>query len=188
MIEHAQSHNWSFVFLAANQDAFVAGGALGIAKQRTYGFTASAAGTSQMQTGLSGAVYFGGVATGVLTAFTVQISGNLETAGVVGSNLSPDVFQGAIDVSGSFSVLWDGATFDDNFDLEIEQPVIIKLLDSTAAAADFMTLTLPFVKTSGGDQADNEKAIVQSFQFTARVGDGTSGYEATTLMVQDSLA
>ena len=179
------------ISLPPNDKASIDIGFVGIdrAKSTSQYFTAaSAAGTSQMQTGLSGAVYFGGVATGVLTAFTVQISGNLETAGVVGSNLSPDVFQGAIDVSGSFSVLWDGATFDDNFDLEIEQPVIIKLLDSTAAAADFMTLTLPFVKTSGGDQADNEKAIVQSFQFTARVGDGTSGYEATTLMVQDSLA
>ena len=159
------------------------------AKSTTQYFTsASAAGTSQMQTGLSGAVYFGGVAVAVLTALTLQINGGLETAGVVGSNLSPDVFQGAIDVSGSFSVLWSGATFDDYFDLETEVPVIIKLLDSTLAAADFMTLTLPFVKLAGGDQPDAEKAIVQSFQFTARVGDGTSGYEATTLMVQDSLA
>lgn len=159
------------------------------AKSTTQYFTAAAAaGTSQMQTGLSGAVYFGGTAVAVLTALTLQINGGLETAGVVGSTLSPDVFQGPIDVSGSFSVLWNGATFDDYFDLETEVPVIIKLLDTTAAAADFMTLTLPFVKLSGGDQPDNEKAIVQSFQFSARVGDGSSGFEATTLQVQDSLA
>lgn len=154
-----------------------------------YFSSASAATTSQMQTGLSGAIYVAGTAVGVLTAFDLQVSGNAEAVGVVGSNITPDVFMGAIDVSGSFSVLWQGGTFDDYFDAETEVPIVVKLLDSSAAAADFMTLTLPFVKMAGGDQPDAEKAIVQSFQFTARVNTDTAGgYEATTLMVQDSLA
>lgn len=158
-------------------------------KDTTQYFTsASAASTSQMQTGLSGAIYVNGTAVGVLTAFSLQVNGAPEARGVVGSNLTPDVFMGPIDVSGSFSVLWQDGTFDDYFDDETEVPIVVKLLDSTASAADFMTLTIPYAKLSGGDQPDAEKAIVQSFQFAARVGDGTSGYEATTLMVQDSLA
>lgn len=153
-----------------------------------YFSAASAAGTSQMQTGLSGAVYYNGVAVGVLTQLTLDVSGNADTLGVVGSNITPDVFLGPVDVSGSLSVVWKDGVFDDDFDLEVERPLVIKLLDSSAAAADFMTLTMPFVKLSGGDQPDAEKAIIQSFQFGARVGDGSNGYETTTLMVQDSLA
>jgi len=159
------------------------------AKSTTQYFTlATAAGTSQMQTGLSGAVYYNGVPVGVLTQLTLDVSGNADTLGVVGSNITPDVFMGALDVSGSLSVAWKDGVFDDDFDLEAERPLVIKLLDSAAAAADFMTLTMPFVKLSGGDQPDAEKAIIQSFQFDARVGDGSLGYETTTLMVQDSLA
>jgi len=45
MISHAQEHGWGFVFLAANQDAFVAGANLGIAREHTYNFAASAEGT-----------------------------------------------------------------------------------------------------------------------------------------------
>lgn len=44
MIGHAESTGWKFIFLAANQDAFAAGDALGINATHTRGFQASAAG------------------------------------------------------------------------------------------------------------------------------------------------
>lgn len=160
------------------------------AKSNTQYFSAAtAAGTSQMQTGLSGAVYYNGTAVGVLTQIDMEVNGNAETKGVVGSNVTPDVFLGALDVSGTISVLWKDGVFDDDFDQEVERPLVIKLLDGSAAASDFMTLTMPAVKLSGGDQPETEKAIVQTFQFGARKVDNTAGgYEATTLMIQDSLA
>lgn len=159
------------------------------AKSTTQYFTsATAAGTSQMQTGLSGAIYINGTATAVLTGFKLQIEGGHEVQGVVGSNLTPDVFAGSVDVSGSFSVLWSSGTFDDLFDAETEVPIVIVLRDSTSAATEAMSITIPDAKLSGGSQPDAEKAIVQSFDFVARVGDGTSGYQATTLQIQDTLA
>lgn len=159
------------------------------AKSTTQYFTsATAAGTSQMQTGLSGAIYINGTASAVLTGFKLQIDGGHEVQGVVGSNLTPDVFAGSVDVSGSFSVLWSSGTFDDLFDAETEVPIVIVLRDSTSAATEAMTITIPYAKLSGGSQPDAEKAIVQSFDFVARVGDGASGYEATTLQIQDTLA
>ncbi len=159
------------------------------AKSTTQYFTsATAAGTSQMQTGLSGAIYINGTATAVLTGFKLQIEGGHEVQGVVGSNLTPDVFAGSVDVSGSFSVLWSSGTFDDLFDAETEVPIVIVLRDSTSAATEAMSITIPYAKLSGGSQPDAEKAIVQSFDFVARVGDGTSGYQATTLQIQDTLA
>lgn len=159
------------------------------AKDTTQYFTsATAAGTSQMQTGLSGAIYINGSASVVLTGFKLQIDGGHETQGVVGSNLTPDVFAGSVDVSGSFSVLWSNGAFDDLFDAETEVPIVIVLRDTTNAATEAMTITIPFAKLSGGSQPDAEKAIVQSFDFVARVGDGTNGYQATTLQIQDTLA
>lgn len=153
-----------------------------------YFTAATAAGTAQMQTGLSGSLWVNGVQVGVLTSFQLTTSNNLDVQGVVGSNLTPDVFQGPIDVSGSFSVLWQDSTFDGYFDAETPVPVIVQLRDSTAAATDFMNLVLPVTKLSGGDVPDGEKALVQSFQFIGSVGDGSNGFEATTLFVQDSLA
>lgn len=44
MIEHAQGRNWSFVFMAANQDAFKVGASYGISGATTANFTASGAG------------------------------------------------------------------------------------------------------------------------------------------------
>lgn len=153
-----------------------------------YFTSASAAGTAQMQTGLLGSIYINGVAVGVLTSWDLTTTNGLDTVPVSGSPLTPDVFQGPIDVSGSFSVLWQDATMDGYFDNETEVPILLQLRDSTAAACDFLNLVLPANKISGGDAPDAEKAIVQSFSFTARVGDGSNGYEATTLFVQDSLA
>lgn len=153
-----------------------------------YFTSASAAGTGQMQTGLLGAIYINGLAVGVLTSWDIATTNALETVAVAGSPLTPEVFQGPIDVSGSFSVLWQDATMDGYFDNETETPVLLQLRDSTAAAAEFINLVLPACKITGGDTPDAEKALVQSFSFTARVGDGSSGYEATTLFVQDSLA
>jgi hypothetical protein len=45
MVKHAESHGWSFVFLAANQDAFAAADSYGISAQHTASFSANAAGT-----------------------------------------------------------------------------------------------------------------------------------------------
>jgi hypothetical protein len=154
-----------------------------------YFTSATAAGTTQMQTGLSGALFVNGTAVAVVTALKMTVSGGAEVQGVVGAKISPDVFMGPVEVTGSMSVLWYAGTIDGFFDLETEVPMVIKLLDTTAATSDFMTITLPFVKVSGGDLADNQRAVIQSFDFSARVGpDTTLGYEATTIQVQDSLA
>ena len=46
MIEHQRSkYSWEFAFLAANQDAFLTGGDLGISKDMTMNFMATASGT-----------------------------------------------------------------------------------------------------------------------------------------------
>jgi Mg-chelatase subunit ChlD len=53
MTKHCEAHGWSFVFLAANQDAFAAGSRYGISRQHTQSFAADAAGTQQAYASMS---------------------------------------------------------------------------------------------------------------------------------------
>lgn len=53
MVKHAEEHGWSFVFLAANQDAFAAGAGYGISAAHTMAFAASAAGTQSAYASMS---------------------------------------------------------------------------------------------------------------------------------------
>ena len=45
MIEHAQGNGWTFIFLAANQDAFKVGGSFGIQASNRHNFSADSQGT-----------------------------------------------------------------------------------------------------------------------------------------------
>jgi hypothetical protein len=53
MITHAEQHGWSFVFLAANQDAFATAAHYGISAATTQNFVANAAGAAQAYVGMS---------------------------------------------------------------------------------------------------------------------------------------
>lgn len=53
MVTHAQEHGWTFVFLAANQDAFAAADSYGIARTHTHGFAANSAGTTAAYASIS---------------------------------------------------------------------------------------------------------------------------------------
>lgn len=54
MIAHAKKHGWHFVFLAANQDAFVKAASYGISAATTANFVASAAGAMDAYATISG--------------------------------------------------------------------------------------------------------------------------------------
>ena len=49
-----------------------------------------------------------------------------------------------------------------------------------------MSFTIPRLKLSTDTKDDGEKGIVSSNSFQALKGFGTDGFEATTIMIQDS--
>lgn len=53
MVKHAESHGWSFIYLAANQDAFATGAAYGINAAHTQAFAATGAGTQTAYASMS---------------------------------------------------------------------------------------------------------------------------------------
>jgi hypothetical protein len=196
--EAAQSHrfldckvNSVGIALPANEKAQITVGFMGLDRQAAgtqYFSSASAASTSPMLTGLSGALFVQGAAVALIENAQLNIGGNMATAGVVGSNKSPDVFPGPIDVGGQMTVLFQDGVFDGYFDNETPISLVLRLNADTLAAGDFVTFTLPRIKLSGGSYQDNPQAMRQQFEFTAIKGDGTAGFEATTMQVQDSLA
>lgn len=56
MIQHAEKHGWTFVFLAANQDAFAVGAGIGISAAHTSNYAATSAGTQSAYQNISSTV------------------------------------------------------------------------------------------------------------------------------------
>ena len=80
----------------------------------TYFATPTAATSGAVLAAVNGALYVAGVAVGYISSFDLSIKGNHTTVGgVVGSNVEPDIFPGAIDVTGTATVMFTNATMRD---------------------------------------------------------------------------
>ena len=128
----------------------------------------------------------------LLTGLNFGLAGGHAYAGpVVGSNTHPDIGEGRVVVEGSFTALFQDATLRDYFLNETEVSLLVALSTSPAAAAEFMSFSLPRIKIGSADKDDPDQAITQTHSFAALLnttgGAGTSSHE-TTLAVQDSLA
>lgn len=150
-----------------------------------YFTSATTPAASVMQVGHNGILVVNGVASGIVTGFDVNLTNNMQPGAAVGSNLTPDVFHGTIGVSGSLTAYFDNTTLDDVFDQESEIGVILRVADDTTANSNFLQVTLPRIKLAGGSYSTDGASRVQSFEFTALRHEGTSGNEATTMMLQD---
>lgn len=143
---------------------------------------------SRSLVGLSGALLIQGTAQLALESFSLKITNGAESKAVAFSNVSPDVFDDTVMVSGSLSVLEQDGVLDDYFDLEQPCTIIGSLYADSTGSGDFVSFALPNVVISGGKTADNKTTQVQSYDFDAGRGDGSNGWETTTLQIQDSAA
>jgi hypothetical protein len=123
---------------------------------------------------------------GLITSFDITINGNGQTLKVIGSTSSPDVSLGKIQVSGNMSIYFTDTTFRDMFLNEDEASIMAVFTENgdNSVNNSFMSFVMPRIKT-GGATKDDAESIVMSVPFTALVGDGTNGYEATTISIQD---
>jgi len=139
-----------------------------------------------MQVGHQGLLVVGGQALGTVTALSINVTNNMEAGVVVGANIAPDIFHGAMEVTGSFSIYEADATLYDVFDLESEINLIARVVDDTSANSGFLQICLPRIKLAGGSFSTANQSRVQSFDFTAMLSSGASGNQATTMLLQDS--
>jgi hypothetical protein len=147
----------------------------------------TAAGTSAVANAVNGAVIVDGAAVGIITGINFNINGGHTLGEVIGSNVSPDVFEGRVVGDGQLTAYLSDATYLTAFTNESEIVVAVALLAGTGGADEFMSFLLPRVKVNGATIDDGEKGHVVTAPFDILKKPTTTGYDSTTLMVQDSL-
>lgn len=168
----------SFGFLGRNVD-------IGSA---AYFTSPTAATTSGVMAGANGLLIVGGASVGNVTGMNFTVNGNMTKEDVVGANSTPDVFAGSVLVSGQMTILLESDTYVQMFEDETEASVTMSLTANSTANSDFVSFTMPRIKVGGNSKDDGQKGIVQTVPFTALLNPGTNNGDATTLMIQDSLA
>jgi hypothetical protein len=157
----------------------------------SYFTSPTALAMSQALAAVNGIVVVNGMAVAVLTGLTLSINANATTGQVVGSNVSPDVFMGTIDVTGNLTAYFTDVTLRDIFRNETEASLMCAFTADNTPSADFVAFTLPRLKAGGATKDDGQKGLVITMPFTALLGSGNSGGQtnnaiASTLAVQDS--
>ena len=151
-----------------------------------YFTSPTAQGTNGIFAAVNGALIVNGLPVALVTSANININRNMTSEAVVGSNIKPEIYEGRIVVEGDFSTLFQDGVFANYFDTEAEISLVIALTANSSANSEFMSFTLPRLKLSTDTKDDGEKGIVSQNSFQALKGTGTNGFEATTIMIQDS--
>lgn len=156
-----------------------------------YYTSPTAATTSGVLAAVNGVLRVNNVTVAVVTGLTINYAGGMSTGAVVGSNYTPDVFPGRVQVSGQISAYFQDAALRDLFINETPFAIHAAFSTGTGAVADFISLSLPACKAGGATKSDGEQGLQLTMPFQAiynSAGGAAADSEATTLWVQDSLA
>lgn len=178
---------------SGNATVKFAGNGLAQTNATSVYFTAPAAeSSSEVVVAASGALIVNGAPVATVTDLSFSVDGSLAPAdGVVGTNERPDIFQGLVKVTGSFTGYFEGGTIPALFLNETKTNIISALTASTDKNADFITFTLSCVKLSSSTPDDGQTGLKRTYNFTAyrnAAGGAALADYASTIMVQDSLA
>lgn len=151
-----------------------------------YFLTGVTAPQSVMQVGTTGLLVMNGTVVAILTALTVNLTNNAGAGKALASAIAADVFYGAQEVSGSLTAYFDTTVLDDAFDDETETSLILRVADDAGIGSGFVQICMPRLKLSSLSNGADSGSRVQTFEYMALEHAGTSGNQATTLLVQDS--
>lgn len=133
----------------------------------------TAAGTNEPLDAYQGALWEGGVANSLVTSATIKLTNGRTTEGVVGSAITPAIFEGRITVTGSVTVLFENATTYNKFREETATSLDILMKDNNGT--DFMRVVVPKLKLNTGTlNVPLEGPIPVSMDFEGYL-DSTAG-------------
>lgn len=148
--------------------------------------------TSNPLAAINGILIVNGAAVTNITGVTLSIDGKAAGMGaVVGANVAPDIQRGTIEVSGSFTALYQDATLSTLFDNATQVNLVAIIEDNSTALSDFVSFSMSNITLDGDGKDDGDKAIVRTYPFTARInmaGGIALANDQTIISVQDSLA
>ena len=154
--------------------------------------TPTAATTSQVLTAVRGLLRINSAAILTVTGVQLTIKTTLLPQGpIVGSNFSPDMSRGRIEVMGQFTALFDSNTIAALFDAETLTNLVVVMATDTTNNADFMSFSMSAIKLTDASPDDGEKAILRTYPFTAQInasGGAALANDQTIISIQDSLA
>lgn len=139
----------------------------------------------------NGLLYVNGLPVALITGMNFSVKGNhTSIGGIVGSNVEPDVFPGAVTVDGQVTVLFTDNVVRDYFLQETEVGIYCVFTTDNSATAGFKAYSFPRCKMGGANKDDGEKGLVMTMPFTAlensvNGGAGTAT-QAGTFVIQDS--
>lgn len=124
------------------------------------------------------------------TSMQLNLDNGLEAPAVINSNVSPNVLYGrAAQLTGQFATYMSddaiGQAFDDETELELFQ---FLSLPGSSVSKDFVNFYVPRVSIDSDDEDDPDTGITKTHQFQGLLKPSTTGYQSTTVVVQDSLA
>lgn len=149
----------------------------------------TAAGTGSLMAAAIGYIRLGGSAYAVVTGANLTIDCGISNQPVVGANTSPDVFYGrAVQVTGSLTILREGVAVENLFDDETEAELNLFVAAPGTEPRAFYNFFMPRIKLTSANVDDPDGPAVITANFRALKKATTTGYAATTLLIQDSSA
>ena len=159
----------------------------------TQSFTTPASETpTDVVQAANGAIYLNGALAGHVTTASLTLDRGISPVGAsIGSRVSPDVNQGRVKVSGSFTAMFDDTTIQALYDAETAVSLCVVASSDTTATSDFVGFSMGRIKLTGDAPDDGEKAVLRTYPFTAEIngsGGAALAFDKTILTVQDSQA
>jgi hypothetical protein len=157
--------------------------------------TPQAAGNDAVVSANTGALYLKDTATGSLakvglvTAFDATVNGNGTVAQVVGSVITPDIFLGALDVTGNMSIYFTDTMYRDSFSKQSDVSIIAVFRSDASPSGNFISIVIPKARLTTATKDDGEKGLILTTPYSALVYDQSVGgtyFEETTIQIQDS--
>lgn len=156
-----------------------------------YFTSPTALSTAGITAAVNGILRLNGADLAIVTGLNFNINGGHTTEAVVGSNLTPGIYPGMIDINGQFTALYQDGSITTLFKDETEVSLQVYLTLTSAINTDFISFFFPRIKLGSADKDDPPGAIKQTCSFQAlnntSGGAGTSS-DFTTMSIQDSLA
>jgi hypothetical protein len=150
-----------------------------------YFTTPNAQATTNILSGVTGAMHLNGRDESVLTGFSVNISNNLSAPAVLGNNYVPDIFYGRTVITGQISAFLEDETLIAAY---LNEGIVdVTGLLTSADQLDFMSFSMQRVKLGGASKSVGpDGGVIAQFPYQALLQPITTGYDSSTLAIQRS--
>lgn len=150
-------------------------------------FTAPTLSTSSALTLVDATIRYAGADIATLTSFEVMLDLTAKTLPVIGSTVTPDVFENPAAMSGSISGVRSDFTNLTRFTAETELELHVLMVQPEAEPKGFISAFLPRIKLGGvGKSFGGDGAMIETMPFRVGPKEATTGYDNTMIMLATS--